>query len=151
MMTGKIRPSLFNFLRGSWTLTRTIKSNDSYKLIANASGTATFTQSPSSSTTLHYFESGTTLISPSTTSIPFTREYIYECINQNEAIVSFIDKTLFHRLKFNDGVAEPEMHYCGGDVYGGRVVLDGDGMKHEWRVEGAGKDYTICTEFRRSL
>jgi hypothetical protein len=90
-----------------------------------------------------------TLIAPSTTSIPFSRDYIYECVGENEASVLFGDRSPFHSLKFEDGEARPGLHNCGKDVYEGRIVLLEKGMRHEWKVEGPEKAYTICTDFTR--
>jgi hypothetical protein len=95
------------------------------------------------------------MISFTTSSKPiaFSQEYVYACIKDNEVEVKFRDGRLFYVLRVDeDGIAEPDVHYCGDDVYEGRIVFEGVGrMKHEWRVHGPEKAYTIHTLYASTV
>jgi hypothetical protein len=136
---------IFDSLKGSWLLDRTIIGSQK----ATATGTASFT--PSAKNTLLYTEKGKLF------GCDFHREYVYLLRNGSMEVHFCEDAsptTLFLALVFcpQDSLTTGSAHHlCKSDLYEMTYTFtDERTFQMFCKVIGPKKDYTILTTFRRS-
>jgi hypothetical protein len=129
---------LETYLLGTWRLTREIVDHgrDHLHLV----GTAEVERLPSGA--LSYFEQAT--LETETTSLKFTRSYLFRPTGAASATVEFEDGSTFFELDLQKGRCRAR-HLCDQDLYMGLVLTTGDGWYMRWRCRGPQKDYVATT------
>jgi hypothetical protein len=128
-----------NAALGRWHFDRRVVDN-----LAAATGCAhgELLVTPAEGTALDWHETGQLTWGGRT--VPVTRSLRVERLD-DEWWMTFADGRPFHPWRPGEWVVHP----CAEDTYTGRVEINGDRIRTEWRVTGPVKDQLLVTRLRR--
>ena len=162
---------LANYLRGSWSLTKTMQYARGGKH-GTFSGTAEFAEldCDDGRSRLSYCEAGEMVLLPEETRLSASKRLLYDFggaqgDHDNSRVVKvFFDEApsrspgdvlrsakYFHDIDMTSREEVPPFkHPCGPDMYtGGIAISDAEAFVMTWKVEGPRKVGTVVSRFRR--
>ena len=143
---------LYRFLRGSWSLYRTI--NDLRSNIPGAMQGEVLIEKDNTANegdTLIYREQGELRIGDHRETVE--RTYVYSFPDRQHARhlgeVHFEQGGLFHNLDLSSGICKP-VHHTKEDTYRGTIIVDGEDIwRQNWFVTGPSKEIILDSRYQR--
>jgi len=151
-----LSPDLHAYFSGRWTFSRTMLGADAV-LIGEAEGAAEFMPA-STSSLLHYKESGQLRLTADQRVVAFSRRFDYE-VAGNLVHVVFADGMqigqAYQSYRYDpaeQALLPVETHLCILDRYDGSYrLIDMGHFELRTRIDGPHKDYLVHTHFTRQV